>query len=308
MKKITTIVIFSFIITGLLFGGVSFGKNTSVFLTVPQEGKIVTPVFSLLSFRTTVLGLEAPYGIVCSEQGNLYVAEALKSKIISYTQSGEATDIILSESMMDGTEILALEMHEGDLYFTTEAKGVWKIEEANSDNPPKQIVSQDYFKSDEGPYGLTFLTRGRYAGDMVVSVFAEDNGRLVRIPAPEFNSAKNFSSTYKTGGGEGPMKTKELSTPTQLDVGPEGNVYIGDWAMGASKILKYSPKGNFIEVFTEDILRPNGLKIGPNDVLYATTAAFGETVKGALRRYTLDGTQKRIIAKPGAWAVAVCDN
>jgi len=296
------VMVFSVFVSGLIVSA----QESAVYLTVAQEGKIITPVYSLLSFRTIVRGLDGANGLVCSPEGNLYVVETWKSKIISYSQSGDFNDTILEENELKDTVILHLALHDGDLYFTTSEEGIWRIEGADPENEPRQLISPKYFKSDEQPYGLAFLTEGEYSGDLVVSLFSENEGRLVRLPAPDFGQLKEFAKTYKSSE-DGPVKTKQLKSPSSVAVGPEGNVFVGDWALGGG-ILKYGPQGNFLEVFTEDIVRPNGLTIGPDNILYTTTAAFGRKAKGSLRRYKLDGSQKRIITRPGAWAVTVCEN
>lgn len=307
MKKVLYLTL-SFLVIASLFSPASFAREPAVYLTVLQEGRIVTPVYSLFSFRTIVRGMDKVYGIVCSPEGNLYTAERQEAEITSYSQSGKINDIIMKEGKLDDTDILHLLLTEdGDLLFTTSEKGIWKIEDANSDNAPEQIVSDKFFESDESLYDLAFLTEGEHRGDLIVSVTGEQHGRVVRLPAPNFDEIKEFATTYETGGDGEPVRTEKFKTPTGLDVGPEGNVYVGDWAIGGGKILKYGPAGNFLNIFTDDILRPNGITIGSDDILYATTAVFGESVQGALRRYELDGTQKPIITKPGVWAVAVCD-
>ena len=290
--------------------------KTTAYITVPNEGKVMKTLYGVMGFQTIIRDLKTPHGLACSESGHLYVAETGANRIKRFDQGGGGEALIaeLKESPLSLTF-----GPRGNLFFTTKKGNIWKLGQNGSLGKivPKeslvkgiQVVNGNTFPGEESPYDLAFLKKGKFAGDMIVSLDAPNYGQVVRLPAPNFNQVKPFINTYVTATDDGGTRRMNLRTPTGLAVSRKGEVFVGEFAQSASRILRYSSGGRFIEVFTRNVSRPNGLEIDWHERLYATTASFaeGEAVSGTLRRYVVSsGRQTSPISRFGCWGIAICE-
>jgi len=292
--------------------------TTDVFVTVPNEGKVMKAMYNILGFRTIVRNLDSPHGIACSPGGRLYVAETGANAITSFTTSGGELSTVkeLSESPLSLTF-----GPKGNLFFTTDQGNVWRLDQQGSLSkivPQEtlvkgvQTVEAGTFTAEENPYDIAFIQQGKYAGDMIVSLASAfpNYGKVVRLPGPNYNRVEPFIDSFQITRPDGTAKTQKLRTPTGLATSRKGDVLVASFAKGERYILRFSSTGKFKEIFTENISKPNGLEIDWHQRIYATTASFtdDQAVSGALRRYRLPGGEMSVITRFGAWGIAICEN
>ncbi|MBS3788420.1 DUF4384 domain-containing protein [Candidatus Bipolaricaulota bacterium] len=291
--------------------------TTNVYISIPDEGKVMKAIYGILGLRTVAQNLDNPYGIACSSEGVLYVAENGANRIVSLSQGGRQKTVVrtLSESPLNLTFGPG-----GDLFFTTDAGNIWRLGENKLEKlaPQKSLVKGvqpvegGTFKEDKNPYDIAFIEKGKYAGDMIVSLATSfpHTGRVVRLPAPNYDRIVSFINSYQITESTGAVVTKELQTPTGLAASRKGDIFVASFARGERRILRYSATGQFLGVFTENISRPNGLEIDWHQRLYASTASYseGEAVSGSLRRYSVSTGQQDLISQFGAWGIAICES
>ncbi len=291
--------------------------TTNVYISVPSEGKVMQAMYGILGLRTVVRGLSNPYGIACSSEGVLYVAENGANRIVSFSQGSRQKTVVreLSESPLNLTFGPG-----GDLFFTTDAGNIWRLGENKLEKlaPRKSLVKGvqpvegGTFKADKNPYDIAFIEKGKYAGDMIVSLATSfpHTGKVVRLPGPNYDRVVSFIDSYQMTDSSGAVATKELQTPTGLAASRKGDIFVASFARDERHILRYSATGQFLGIFTENISRPNGLEIDWHQRLYASTASFsgGEEVSGSLRRYSVSTGQKDLISQFGAWGIAICES
>ena len=291
--------------------------TTNVYVTVPNEGKVMKAMYNVLGFRTIVRNLDSPHGIACSPSGRLYVAENESNTITSFSQNGGQKSTVreLSESPLSLTF-----GPNGDLFFTTDQGNIWRLGQKGQ---LEKIVPQEItvkgvtpaegktFSGDKSPYDIEFLTRGKYAGDMIVSLTTSypNYGKVVRLPAPNFDRVLPFINSFQKTNANGAVTQEKLRRPTGLAVSRNGDVLVSSFEASERYILRYASNGDFLGIFTKNISRPNGLEIDWHQRLYATTASFtgDKAVSGSLRRYRLSGGQMSVITRFGAWGIAICE-
>ncbi|MCF7875903.1 DUF4384 domain-containing protein [Candidatus Bipolaricaulota bacterium] len=292
-------------------------STTDVYITSPEEGKVMKAMFEMLGLKTVARNLNDPYGITCSSEGRLYVAENGANRIVALNETSSELEVVreLSESPLNLTF-----SSSGDLFFTTDQGNVWrlrserleKIVPGQSNVKGVEVVESGTFPADQNPYDVSFIERGKYAGDMLVSLSTAipGQGKVVRLPAPDFNRIEPFIDSFRVKRSDGKLETKVLKTPTGLATGRKGNVYVGTYGEDERYLLRYSETGEFLEVLTHNVSRPNELEIGWHRNVYATDASFsgGEVAAGSLKRYTSSGQQMDVISHLGAWGIAICES
>ncbi|MDC8005504.1 T9SS type A sorting domain-containing protein [Aureisphaera galaxeae] len=90
--------------------------------------------------------------------------------------------------------------------------------------------------------------------------------------------------------GDWSDSTFDLSVPSKMEWGPDGNLYVTQWGttQETSKIVSFAPDGTFLGPFTPSAPQGLGLTWDENDFLYISL--FGITPgSGTVRRYDTDG-------------------
>jgi DNA-binding beta-propeller fold protein YncE len=93
-----------------------------------------------------------------------------------------------------------------------------------------------------------------------IEVWSRSNGELLR----------SFSSKGR--------EPDQLRAPTNLEVGPDGNIYVVDSELGTIKV--FSPEGNLLKLIGEPgdqpgyFARPKGIAIDPDGVLFIADAQW----------------------------------
>lgn len=114
-----------------------------------------------------------------------------------------------------------------------------------------------------------------------------------RIHVLDKTSGETLFSFAKVGSGEG-----ELFQPTNLALGPQGNIYVSD--TGNFRIQKYTPEGQFLRSYGSvgaavgHFARPKGVALDHEGRLYAVDAAFEN-----VQILSPDGTPLMFFGAPG---------
>jgi len=288
-------------------------NSSNVYLTDWDKGKVLQPYMPFMSVTPLTISLEDPRGIACGPGGMLYVAEMNERIIVRFTQEGGYKENVVKDtpsSTFSGRPLSLTFGPDGNLYFTTHDEGVWVLVDGDPRNQPERLIKGTYFDQDEIPFDLAFLKTGEYSGDMLVSVFTEKpyEGYVLRLPGPDFNQVRTFITEY-TYEEMGNVKSQHLRVPSAIAVNDFGEIFIADHEQRENHILRYSPDGEFVDVFVESINNPLDMRFGNDGKLYAVLGALWneESRAGGLKVYNKFGDQELFIPREDLWGVALCD-
>lgn len=151
-----------------------------------------------------------------------------------------------------------------------------------------------------------FLRTGPYAGDLLIldapSQSFQPSGRVMRVISPDFIEMVEFIAPFADQVGQ-PFHPLALATNS------EGNVFVSDFSN--DRILMFDDEGNRIGELAE-LVTPNRMAIGPDDVLYVTNTEFlsdpDEILRGDLYLYdTISESSLGVIdASDPLFEVRVC--
>jgi sugar lactone lactonase YvrE len=202
---------------------------------------------------------EAPVGIAVDDEGSLYVAESA-ANVVTYFEDHKVN------TFAGGDDDAENEEGQGDGGSATGA----------SLAEPLGIALSDY-------------------GDLYLADHYHSRVRRVTDDGTMTGFAGNGDNG--TSGDGGPATQAELAEPYGVAVGPDGSVYISDWA--ANLIRKVTPDGTITTVVgtgevgsggdgepaTEaELNHPTGLAVGPDGTLY-----IADTGNNRIRHVDTDG-------------------
>ncbi|MBS3736747.1 MAG: hypothetical protein V5A87_08075 [Candidatus Bipolaricaulota bacterium] len=289
-------------------------KKPDVFLTNRANEKILKPYYQMLSFKPLTISLDDPRGIACGPDGLLYVAETSESRIVRFTQQGGYKEEVLADEPGSGFSGEPLNLTfgpNGNLFFITPQNGIWTLEDGDPKKRPEKLIKDTYFDQGEKPHDLGFLKAGEYSNDLIVSVLTEKpyKGYVARIPGPDYNQVRPFISRYQYTE-MGNKKTQHLRVPVALAVNDTGEVFIADHEKRENHVLRYSPDGEFVDVFVESIVRPMDLNFDSSGKMYATLGPLwrDDPSSGGLKVYGQSGSQEMYIPRQNIWGTAICKN
>lgn len=292
---------------------VNAAGQPDIYLTNRSNGKVLKPYYQLLSLKPLTISLDNPRGVTCGPGGLLYVAEISKGKIIRFNQQGEyKEEVVVDEPDSDfsGRPLNLTFGPDGNLFFTTPKSGIWTLEDGDPRKDPEQLIEGEYFKKGERPHDLAFLKTGEYSNDLIISILTERplKGYVVRLPDPDYNQVRQFISGYRYTE-MGNKKSQHLRVPVALAVNEVGEVFVAGHEKRENHVLRYSPSGEFVDVFVESIVKPMDLNFDSSGKLYATLGPLGpdEPSSGGLKVYTKSGEQELYIPRQNIWGVALCE-
>ena len=101
-----------------------------------------------------------------------------------------------------------------------------------------------------------------------------------------------------------PKNRKGQAVPTSVALGPDGNYYVGELALGAGKgkarVWKIPPTGGTPELYATGFTAITGVAFGPDGSLFVTEFAQNfekGNMRGAVVRVATDGTRTRLGGK-----------
>ena len=305
--------------TSLLISGISSvvfaAEDPGVFLTNRVDGKILKPYLSFMSLKPLTVSLDDPRGIACGPGGLLYVAETSKGRIVRFNQQGNYKEEVVVDEPGSGFSGHPLNLDfgpNGNLFFTTPKSGLWMIEAGDPRKEPEKLLKGKYFNQQgHSLHDLAFLKTGEYAGDIILSVFTEKpyGGYVVRIPAPDYNQIRPFIEEYSVEE-LGNKVSQHLRVPVALAVNDLGEIFIADHEKREYHVLRYSPGGEFVDIFVESITNPMDLNFSAEGKLYATLGPLWREDQegGGVKIYSRSGDQELYVPRSNIWGVALCEN
>jgi len=311
---ITTVIIISLLISGVSMVVIA-ANGPEVFLTNRVDGKILKPYLSFMSLKPLTVSLDDPRGIACGPGGLLYVAETSKGRIVRFNQQGNYKEEVVVDEPGSGFSGHPLNLDfgpNGNLFFTTPKNGLWMIEAGDPRKEPEKLLKGKYFNQQgHSLHDLAFLKTGEYAGDIILSVFTEKpyGGYVVRIPAPDYNQVRQFIDEYSVEE-LGNKVIKHLRIPVALAVNDLGEIFIADHEKREYHVLRYSPNGEFVDIFVESITNPMDLNFNAEGKLYATLGPLlhEDQKGGGIKIYSRSGDQELYVPRSNIWGVALCEN
>lgn len=246
--------------------------------------------------------LISPLDGACGPKGYIYFADYGGDKVIRIDPNGGKAKEIAG---INQPAALTFDSY-GDLYINS-ANGVWKIKMANG-NPigePTKIIPKfssgvsvihGYYRLSRNIGGIAFLTKGQFAGSIVV--VDTPGSAVLRFDPPDFSRQSYFVTSNS------PQEKGGLTTPVGIAVDSKGNVFVAD--AQRRKILKYDPEGNFITTLPVTLYIPLHLEFDGLDNLYVTQ--WGLYI-GEGRVTTIlpkSNNVKFISSLTDAWGLAVC--
>lgn len=310
------LVVLALLVVSIFLGGTvgTAAEKPDLYLTNRASGKILKPTYQLLSFKPLTISLDDPRGIACGSDGLLYVAETSEKRIVRFTQQGGYKEEVLADEPGSGFSGAPLNLAfgpNGNLFFITPQNGIWTLEDGDPKKRPEKLIRAEYFDQGEKPHDLAFLKSGEYSNDLIVSVLTEKpyKGHVIRIPGPDYNQVRPFISRYQYTE-MGKKETQHLRVPVALAVNETGEVFIADHEKRENHVLRYSPNGEFVEVFVESIVRPMDLNFDSSGKLHATLGPLwrDDPSSGGLKVYGKSGAQEMYIPRQNIWGVAICEN
>jgi|GEM_PF-3569742 len=249
------------------------------------DGRIIRIDPSASSTIELAQGLGRVEDGVCSPMGWLYFADTSQRKIYRLRGDGNfLTTIFESERL--SPEGLSLD-GEGNLIFNTTSKdgatpnGVWMIRYPYASQPgqPKQIANTNVMGE-----GTLILNKGPFKGHLLAAV----GDKIIRV-APE-----DFSFQITDGNfivGEGPVGLAQDPLT--------GDIFISFFRSG--EIHRYTPTGDFVEVFISGLVDPTHLEFDELGNLYVSEL-------NALRVLKIDknGNTEVILSGYGISGLAYC--
>ena len=307
------------IICAILFSltsmqGFAVSNEKEIYVTARPEGRVLTPFFQFLSYKSLVRNLKEPRDIVCGPEGMLYLAETGKRRIISVDHEGNFQKVVVKDLALIGDKshrpVNMTFGPDGDLFFTTVEKEIWRLKDADPLNKPERLLKYNFFDPGESPSDIAFLKTGDYANDLVMTVTTDRpyRGYVVRLTAPDYKQVREFISGYSIEE-MGVRKDESLKIPTGITVKESGEIFVADRDIRERHILQYSPDGSFQKVFIDGIVDPIDLDLDSEGNLYLTVGPMGEEVKGgSLKIFNRKGEQIQNLPRSGLWGVEVCDS
>ncbi|MFP3953342.1 MAG: hypothetical protein ACLFVS_04370 [Candidatus Acetothermia bacterium] len=300
------------LLTGLC--PVQASGEPEIFVSERAVGRLFQPNFSFLSMQPVSITLDSPRGVTCGPGGLLYVVESCNRRIIRFNQQGEyKEEVVVDEpqSTFSGQPLNLVFGPDDNLYFTTPKRGLWTLKDGDPRNDPEQLIEGSYFDRDETLHDLAFLKTGEYSGDIVVSVFTEKPfaGYVIRIPGPDFNQVRPFISEYSVEE-KGQKVTNHLRVPVAVAVNEVGEVFVADHEIRENHVLRYTPGGEFVDIFVERMNNPLDLNFSASGKLYAVLGPLwpDEQEGGGLKVFNKLGDQESFIPWKNLWEVALCES
>ncbi len=215
---------------------------------------------NILRFRgvgtpsTFATGLQNPKGIVFDGSGHVYVADAGKNQIYTYTVPDGAVSVFASN--LSSPVGLAFDT-AGNLFVSESATGnILKFA------PDKTKTT--FATNAGGPSGMAF----------------DNSGNLY---VADFSGNKVYK--YDSAGGQ-TIFASGLNKPAGVAIDNAGNIFVSD--SGTGQIFKFAPDGTRT-TFASNLSRPFGINFDTGGNLVVADNEDGATV-----RYTPDGTKNNI--------------
>jgi WD40 repeat protein len=223
-----------------------------------------------------------PTGVAIGPNGNVYVADQDNSLVDSFNG---VTGAYIGQFIPTGSGAAALFSPSsllfapnGDLYVAN--FGVGNQSYINSYN----ATTGAFISQLIGPTAVP--TGGSGSGlDDPNGMALSPNGTLLYI-ADSVNGVDVFNLNTLAFSvlvplGSGPSLPADLSGPSGIAVGPNGDLYVADAANGGV-VDVFDPSGNFLGVFgaTNSLVQPIDLVFGPDGNLYVTDASGVEEFNG----------------------------
>jgi streptogramin lyase len=216
-------------------------------------------------------GMDGPLGLICHDDGNLYVAGYNNNQVQRFgLASGQFVDNFASGGGLDQTEE-AIFGPDGNLYVSS-----FSLDQVlRYDGTTGAFM--DVFASGgglDGPAGLAFggdghLYVGGFSSDNVVryngttgdfmDVFASGpeldgtEGILFESGGDLLVASHNTDQVLRYAGADGNFSGVFASSglmdgPVGMTFGPDGNLYVAAW--NSHRVVRFDPAGNFIDIFT----------------------------------------------------------
>jgi sugar lactone lactonase YvrE len=217
-----------------------------------------------------------PFGVAAAPDGSIYVADGGGAhRVRRIAPDGTVTTVAggepgfrdgpASEARFDTPSGLALDSGGGVLVADTGNNAVRRIASDGSvttvagDGVPGYADGAAGQARFRGPTGVAVDTRGRI-------VVADTYNDRVRAIDPG-GTVSTIAGSGIPGLADGAAATSAFDTPSGVAIDAALNIYVADF--GNAAIRKISPEGNVTSVPHDGLVRPAGVAVAPDGVIYA---------------------------------------
>lgn len=206
-----------------------------------------------------------------------------------YVAVGGAAPSIGIESLPTENSVVSIDPASGEVTVVADL-GSFEVE----NNPDGTDVNPNLYGMDLGADGQLYVADAGgntvYRVDPAAGTF-ELLGIIPERPLP----AESAPPADATPAAEAPTMQ---AVPTALDVGADGNVYVGllGEPQGSAQVLIAQADGSFVEAAT-GLTAVVGVALGPDGALYASqlTTNFDEFAPGIVVRVNADGSSETVV-------------
>jgi hypothetical protein len=276
--------------------------NCTVFISSSSRGTVTRLDFQMPynaggAVQTTLAsGLTSAEGLACSSSKYLYVAQSGvyggPLEIVKFNEAGQHVSQVVDFQDVPGLAEsggpigLSFQPVTDDLFFSTTLSngyantGAWSMV---SNSPVQEMLPFAPNGKSNGGGGMAFLTRGRYAGDLVAVDVA--NYKVVRIPAPFTSPQEGID-----------FITSNLTTPYGITVDGVGSIFVSNTD---GTIEQFSPSGVFLGQFAATGFHNTNVQYDGVNLMVATA-------DGPVIWIVPDGTQQIVGTIAGGDGLTAC--
>jgi DNA-binding beta-propeller fold protein YncE len=208
--------------------------------------------------------LVRPYGVAVDSKGNIYAADTYVGAVFIFNSETKAVDFIRNGKDARFKALIGLAIDDADRLFVTDS-GFQRVFVFDANHKFQATFGSDRLVR---PSGVAVDNKNRF---LYVTDVLKNN--VVVYDLDSFKYLRTVGGPPKQAGDDAPGT---FARPTNIAVGPNGDVYVSDTLN--SRIQIFDADGNFLSTFGKagdgpaDFARPKGLALDRDGHIWVTDA------------------------------------